>query len=82
MAYLALGPASLGLFLWHFGVSRVGITVASMYGNLVPIVVVLVAIWFGRHPTPLHLLGGTLIIAGVLYTRLRAAVARRPTTGR
>ncbi|MDH3691313.1 MAG: DMT family transporter [Gammaproteobacteria bacterium] len=71
VGYLALGPASFSLFLWHFGVSRIGITVASMYGNLVPIVVVLIAVAFGRYPTVLHLIGGALIISGVLYAQLR-----------
>ncbi len=77
IAYLALGPASLALFLWHFGVSRVGITVASMYGNLAPVVVVCIAIWFGRYPTLLHLAGGCLIISGVVYVQLRARATGR-----
>lgn len=71
IAYLAAGPASFALFLWHFGVSRIGITIASMYSNLVPVVVVLVAIWFGVYPSILHLVGGVLIICGVLYAQLR-----------
>ena len=39
---------ALGNFLWNFGVSRTGVVVASMYGNLIPIVAVLITlIWLG-----------------------------------
>ncbi len=71
LLYLSAGPASFSLFLWHFGVSRIGITAASIYGNLVPVVVVSIAIAAGRYPTVMHLAGGALIIAGVLFAQLR-----------
>jgi len=71
IGWLSIGPASTALFLWHFGVSRVGVTIGSMYHNLVPIVVVLISISLGRYPSLLHLLAGALIIAGVVYIQLR-----------
>ncbi len=71
LLYLAGGPASFCLFLWHFGVSRIGITIASIYSNLVPVVVVSIAIAAGRYPTVMHLAGGALVIAGVLFAQLR-----------
>ena len=77
IAWLSIGPASTSIFLWHFGVSRVGVTIGSMYQNLVPIIVVLIAISLGRYPTPLHLIAGGLIISGVLYTQLRDLRASR-----
>ena len=41
---------ALGNFLWHYGVSRVGVIIASMYGNLIPIVAVLMTlIWLGTR---------------------------------
>ena len=71
IGWLSIGPASTSIFLWHFGVSRVGVTIGSMYQNLVPIIVVLITISQGRYPTYLHLIAGALIIAGVLYTQIR-----------
>ena len=71
LGWLSVGPACLSIFLWHFGVSRVGVTVGSMYQNLVPIVVVLISITLGQYPSILHLIGGALIISGVLYTQTR-----------
>ena len=73
LGWLSIGPACLSIFLWHFGVSQVGVTVGSMYQNLVPIVVVLISISMGQYPTILHLAGGALIISGVLYTQVRNA---------
>jgi drug/metabolite transporter (DMT)-like permease len=71
LVWLSVGPASTSIFLWHFGVSRIGVTIGAMYQNLVPIVVVLISINLGRHPNMMHLVAGVLIIAGVLYTQIR-----------
>ena len=71
IVWLSVGPASTSIFLWHFGVSRIGVTIGAMYQNLVPIVVVLISINLGRHPTTMHLVAGILIITGVLYTQIR-----------
>ena len=77
IGWLSIGPASTAIFLWHFGVSRVGVTIGSMYHNLVPIIVVLITISLGRYPNYLHLVAGTLIISGVLYTQIRSFSAER-----
>ena len=71
LGWLSIGPASTSIFLWHFGVSRIGVTIGSMYQNLVPIVVVLISIFLGQYPTMIHLVAGVLIISGVLYTQIR-----------
>ncbi|MBL10035.1 MAG: hypothetical protein CL402_05890 [Acidiferrobacteraceae bacterium] len=73
VGWLSIGPACLSIFLWHFGVSRIGVTVGSMYQNLVPIVVGAIGITLGKYPNKLHLLGGILIISGVLYSQVRDA---------
>ena len=62
--YLGAGPASFALFTWHWGISRVGVTIASIYSNLAPVVVVLIRMIQGEPPTSFHLVGGALIIAG------------------
>ena len=68
--YLGAGPASFALFTWHWGISRVGVTIASIYTNLVPIVVVAIRMVQGEPPAVEHLIGGTLIISGVLVAQL------------
>jgi len=70
VVYIAVGPASLSIFLWHFGVSRMGVTVASIWGNLVPVIVVLITLAGGASLQALHLVGGVLIVAGALTAQL------------
>ena len=70
LIYLGALPIGVGNWLWHHGVSRVGIHVATMYINMIPIAAVLVSIAFGSFPGPHHLIGGIIIVAGVSYTQL------------
>ena len=70
--YGGIFTIGLGNFMWNFGVNRVGVTVASMYGNLVPISAVLIAMLFGSYPNALHLAGGAMILCGVVYAQLRS----------
>lgn len=75
--YLGAGPVSIALFTWHWGVSRIGVTIATIYSNLVPIVVVLISMLEGHQPTISHLIGGLLIICGVLIAQLWPMLSRR-----
>lgn len=69
--YVGAVPIALGNFLWHFGVQRIGIAVASMYTNLIPVTAAIFAfVWIGTRPTAPQLVGGAIIIAGVLYAQL------------
>ena len=81
-ALLMIGVAN---GLWHYGVSRIGVAVATMYTNLMPVAAVLVTMWFGRVPSAAQLAGGAVILAGVLYAQraarpLAAAPAPRRLT--
>ncbi len=78
--YLGAGPASFALFTWHWGVSRIGVTIASIYSNLVPVTVVAVRMIQGEPPTTEHLIGGVLIISGVLIAQLLPSWNRRRET--
>lgn len=75
MLYAGAIPIGLGNVLWHHGVSRTGVAIASMYNNLVPVSAVLVSLAAGIAPNPWQLVGGAVIIAGVLYAQL---ATRRP----
>jgi drug/metabolite transporter (DMT)-like permease len=68
--YLGCIPLALGNFLWLWGVSRIGVNVASMYQNLISVTAVLVTIWIGIYPNWQQLIGGGIILAGVLYTQI------------
>jgi drug/metabolite transporter (DMT)-like permease len=69
--YLAMFSAAVGNFLWNFGVSVIGLPVASLYVNLSAVFAVLIAMAFGFQPTWLQVAGGLVVMAGVLYMQLR-----------
>jgi drug/metabolite transporter (DMT)-like permease len=71
-SWMTVGPVILGFFLWHYAVRKLGFVVASLFLNLTPVVAILItAVAFAVYPTPLQLLGGALVLAGVLQSQLR-----------
>lgn len=62
---ISLGSLCIGTVFWNRGVRQVGVVVASMYLNLIPVIAVLVAMGFGVRPRTEQLLGGALVLAGV-----------------
>jgi len=70
LAFAGILPIALGNFCWHYGVSRIGVTVASMYNNLLPIAAVAVTVWLGGSFTWQQLLGAAIILTGVLGAQL------------
>ena len=71
IAFAVLGPVVGGLFLWNYGVSRLGVLVASMYTNFIPVVAIGIGIAMGTDARPGQLVGGLLVIAGVVQAQLR-----------
>ena len=78
LVYLGVAPIGIGAWLWHIGVNRLGVTVASIYHNFMPVSAVLVAtVAFGAVLTVYHLVGGLIILAGVIYAQRRGSAQRR-----
>ncbi len=69
MARVKLG---LGNLMWHVGVSRPGVRPMALRANLVPVVAILLAMWFGVLPQPAQIFGGLFVLAGVLYAQIAA----------
>lgn len=76
LAYLAITSNGAALVLWSNGVKVLGVTVATLFSNTIPVIAVIISfLVFDRPPLPLELVGGAIVIAGVLYgqiARLRA----------
>jgi drug/metabolite transporter (DMT)-like permease len=77
LLWVVLMAVVLGVFLWHYGVRHVGVVVASLYMNLVPVVAVLITAALGTPPTWNQVVGGLLVVLGVAYIQLRQARRRR-----
>jgi drug/metabolite transporter (DMT)-like permease len=49
----------------------IGVVVASLYLNLIPLATLLTAVLLGIEPRPLQLVGGAVVLAGVVQAQLR-----------
>lgn len=78
LVYSAVFSVGIGVVLWNLGVSRLGVTVTALYGNLVPIVAVAISVAMGVRVSWLQLLGGALVLVGVLYIQLRPRLRHGP----
>lgn len=72
IAFAGLLPIALGNFFWHYGVSRIGVVVASMYSNLLPAAAVAVTVLMGGRFSWQQMLGAGIILIGVFTAQLLA----------
>lgn len=67
LAWVGIGGAGLAILFWNFGVSHVGVPVATLYTSLAPVFSVgVAAAFFGSTVTLQQIAGGMLILAGVV----------------
>jgi drug/metabolite transporter (DMT)-like permease len=71
LLHLVVPVTILGLLGWNYGVRVLGLSVSSLYLNLVPVTAVLTAIALGDTPNLWQLLGGLVILAGIAQAQLR-----------
>jgi len=72
VAFAGIVPIAIGNFCWHYGVSRLGIIVASMYNNLLPAAALATTVLLGGAFTWQQLVGGAIILVGVFSAQLIA----------
>jgi drug/metabolite transporter (DMT)-like permease len=72
VAFAGAFPIAIGNFFWHYGVSRIGVVVSSMYNNLLPVAAVAVTVLMGGGFTLWQLLGAGVILVGVFTAQLLA----------
>lgn len=69
--WVSLGSVVLGLVFWNYGVQKLGVVVASLFLNVIPVLTILVLAAMGTPPTWTQILGGALVVAGLLQAQLR-----------
>jgi drug/metabolite transporter (DMT)-like permease len=72
VAFAGIVPIAIGNFCWHYGVSRVGIIVASMYNNLLPAAALATTVLMGGSFLWQQIAGATVILVGVFSAQLLA----------
>jgi len=77
IVWMTVGAVIIGLFGWNYGVRHLGLVVASLFLNFVPVFAILITTILGTPPTIMQLLGGALVLAGVMASQLRHLPWRR-----
>jgi drug/metabolite transporter (DMT)-like permease len=74
--YSGLGGLFIAYFFWLYGIRRLGPTRTALYGNLQPLIALVVA-WMtlGERPSVWQVIGAATIVSGVLLTRVAASEA-------
>ena len=74
--YSGLGALVVAYVFWYYGVRKLGPTRTALYGNLQPLIALLVAwLTLGEVPTSWQAFGAATIVSGVLLTRVQAPEA-------
>src|SRR5262249_55831251 len=78
LLWLAVGPTAIAILTWNRGTARLGITMASLFLNLIPVFASLLGIPLGARASAAELAGGALALAGVIFLQLGSLRRRHP----
>ena len=74
--YSGLGGLFIAYLFWLYGIRRLGPTRTALYGNLQPLIALIVAwVSLGEKPSSWQVVGAATIVSGVLLTRVAASEA-------
>ncbi|HXV26209.1 MAG TPA: DMT family transporter [Alphaproteobacteria bacterium] len=75
--YMGGAVAAVGVMMWNFGVQRLGVVVASIYLNLIPVVAVAISVALGTPLRIEQLVGGILVLSAVALSQLASLAELR-----
>jgi len=71
LLWVSWGAAGLAIVLWHHGTSRLGVPVATLYINLIPVFAfILSSFMFSIVPNAYQIVGGLVVLAGVALVQM------------
>ena len=74
--YLGIGASVIGFMCWNAAIARIGSVRTALFGNLIPIISTLEAVWLlGETITIVHILSGALVITGLVIANVRMSTS-------
>ena len=71
LLWLSWAAAGVAIVFWHYGTSRLGVTVATLYINLVPVFAFVMSVFmFDIVPNAYQICGGLIVLAGVVQVQV------------
>jgi len=71
--FAGIVPIAIGNFCWHYGVSRLGVVVSSLYNNLLPAAALVATLVMGGSFVWQQIAGAAVILVGVVSAQVMQA---------
>ncbi len=75
--YMGGAVAGMGVMMWNFGVQRLGVVVASIYLNLIPVVAISISVALGTPLRVEQLIGGIFVLGAVALSQFGSLAGLR-----
>jgi drug/metabolite transporter (DMT)-like permease len=72
--YLGIGASVISFLCWNAAIARIGSVRTALFGNLIPIISTLEAVWLlDEKITWVHVASGVMVIAGLFIANTKKA---------
>ncbi|MCK9382434.1 MAG: DMT family transporter [Sulfuritalea sp.] len=66
LAFLILFASVFGILFWNMGVAKLGPLNAGLFANFTPVITYLIAIYQGRRPAAIELMGAAIVLVALI----------------
>jgi drug/metabolite transporter (DMT)-like permease len=76
--YLGLGTSVISFLCWNKAIGKLGAARTVLFGNLIPIISTLEAVWFlGEKMTTIHVISAMLVLIGLVIANINFTLSKK-----
>lgn len=76
--YLGLGTSVISFLCWNKAIGKLGAARTVLFGNLIPVISTLEAVWFlGEKMTVIHIFSGVIVLLGLLIANMQIKLSKK-----